>query len=106
MEGFSLAPLWSKVIVKRDAEKQMAAGLHIPDAAKEKPTSGVVVAVGAGHRTSSGEVIPLRVMVGDRVVFGRYGGVILSELATNLKLPDDLVVLAEDEILGVIVEEK
>src|SRR2546422_4299687 len=70
-----IRPLHDRVIVKRlDEEKKTASGIVIPDTAAEKPDQGEVTAVGKGKRTDEGQLVPLDVKVGDRVLFGKYSG--------------------------------
>src|SRR6267378_4121742 len=70
-----IRPLHDRVIVKRlDEEKKTASGIVIPDTAAEKPDQGEVTAVGRGKRTDEGQLVPLDVKVGDRVLFGKYSG--------------------------------
>ena len=76
--SISLTPLEDKIIVKQaEAETQTASGLFIPDNAKEKPQQGEVLAVGPGRRNDAGERIPVDVKVGDKVLYSKYGGVLL-----------------------------
>ncbi len=90
----NLTPLHDRVIVKRIEDKEtVKGGIIIPDSAKEKPQEGEVIAVGAGKR-EKGELIPLDVKPGDRVLFGKYSG-------TEIKLEgDELLILREEEILA------
>ena len=90
----NLTPLHDRVIVKRIEEKEtVKGGIIIPDTAKEKPQEGEVIAVGAGKR-EKGELIPLDVKTGDRVLFGKYSG-------TEIKIEDqELLILREEEILA------
>ena len=90
-------PLYDRVIVKRlEAETQTASGIIIPDNAKEKPLQGIVRAVGNGKVADNGEVRPLQVQEGDRVLIGKYAG-------TEIKVGfEELLILREDEILAVI----
>jgi chaperonin GroES len=90
----NLTPLHDRVIVKRIEEKEtIKGGIIIPDSAKEKPMEGEVIAVGSGRR-EKGELIPLDVKVGDRVLFGKYGG-------TEIKLDgEEYLILREEEILA------
>jgi len=90
----NLTPLHDRVIVKRIEEKEtVKGGIIIPDSAKEKPQEGEVIAVGAGKR-EKGELIPLDVKPGDRVLFGKYGG-------TEIKLDgEEYLILREEEILA------
>ena len=90
----NLTPLHDRVVVKRiEEEESVKGGIIIPDSAKEKQQEGEVIAVGSGKR-EKGELIPLDVKVGDRVLFGKYSG-------TEIKIDDeDLLILREEEILA------
>jgi chaperonin GroES len=90
----NLTPLHDRVVVKRIEEKEsIKGGIIIPDSAKEKQQEGEVIAIGSGKR-EKGELIPLDVKVGDRVLFGKYSG-------TEIKIDDeDLLILREEEILA------
>src|SRR5258708_14774079 len=92
--GVKLTPDEDRVIVKSNEEKEtVKGGIIIPDTAKEKPQEGEVIAVGAGKR-EKGELIPLDVKAGDRVLFGKYSG-------TEIKIEDqELLILREEEILA------
>jgi chaperonin GroES len=92
-----IRPLHDRVIVKRvEEEKKSAGGIIIPDAAAEKPVQGVVKAVGKGKILENGEVRPLDLKVGDKVLFGKYAG-------TEVKLDEVIyLLLREEEILAVI----
>ena len=97
----NIRPLHDRVVVKRIEDKEtVQGGIIIPDTAKEKPQEGEVVSVGPGKRLEDGKLIPLDVKVGDRVLFGKYSG---SEVPVKLN-GEDLVIMREDEILGVIEE--
>ncbi len=73
-----------------------AGGIVIPDSATEKPVQGEVLAVGNGKKLDNGDVRPLDVKVGDKVLFGKYSG-------TEVKIGgDDLLVMREEDIMGVI----
>ncbi len=91
-----VTPLHDRVLVKRIEEKEtVKGGIIIPDTAKEKPQEGEVIAVGAG-KIEKGERIPLDVKVGDRILFGKYGG-------TDIKIEDvEYLILREEEILAKI----
>jgi len=93
----NIRPLHDRVVVRRMEEERMSAGgIVIPDSAKEKPIQGEIVAVGKGKLLDNGEVRPLDVKVGDRVLFSKYGG-------TEVKIEgEDLLVMREDDITAVI----
>jgi chaperonin GroES len=92
-----IRPLHDRVIVKRlDEEKKTASGIVIPDTAAEKPDQGEVMSVGRGKRSDEGELVPLDVKVGDRILFGKYSG------QTVTVKGDELLVMREDDILGVV----
>ena len=92
----NLTPLHDRVIIKRIEEKEsVRGGIIIPDTAKEKPQEGEVIAAGPGRR-EKGELIPLDVKPGDRILFGKYSG-------TDIKIEDqEYLILREDEILAKI----
>lgn len=70
-----IRPLEDRVVVEPlEAEEKTAGGIYIPEAAKQKPQRGTILAVGPGRRTESGELIPVSVAAGDVVVYGRYAG--------------------------------
>ena len=92
-----IRPLHDRVIVKRlEEERTTPGGIVIPDSAAEKPVKGKVIAVGNGKLLDSGELRPLDVKVGDKVLFGKYSG-------TEVKVDgEDLLVMREDDITAVI----
>jgi chaperonin GroES len=92
-----IRPLHDRVIVKRmEEERTSPGGIVIPDSATEKPIKGEVVAVGNGKLLESGELRPLDVKVGDKVLFGKYSG-------TEVKVEgEELLVMREDDITAVI----
>jgi chaperonin GroES len=92
-----LRPLHDRVIVKRlEEEEKTVGGIIIPDTAKEKPQQGKVVAVGKGKVLENGEVTPLTVKEGDRVLFGKYSG-------TDIKIEgEEHLIMREDDILAII----
>ena len=92
-----IRPLHDRVIVKRlESETRTAGGIVIPDSAAEKPVQGKVVAVGKGKILEDGQVRPLDVKVGDKILFGKYSG---SEIKMN---GEEHLIMREDDILGVI----
>jgi len=92
-----IRPLHDRVIVRRlEEEEKTKGGIIIPDTAKEKPLEGKVMAVGKGKILENGEVRPLDVKEGDRILFGKYTG-------TEVKIEgDEHLILREEDILGVI----
>ncbi len=92
-----LKPINDRVVVKRiEEEEKTPGGIIIPDAAREKPVRGVVIAAGPGRVTENGTKIPTEVKKGDKVLFGRYAG-------TDVKVSDEeLLIMREDDILAVI----
>ena len=93
----NIRPLHDRVVVRRmEEERTTAGGIVIPDSATEKPIQGEIIAVGNGKILENGEVRPLDVKVGDRVLFGKYSG-------TEVKLDGkDLLVMREDDIMGIV----
>jgi chaperonin GroES len=90
-------PLHDRILVRRiEVDEKTAGGIIIPDTAKEKPQEGEVIAAGPGARDDSGQLQPLDVKVGDRILFGKWSG-------TEIKLNgEDLLILKESDVLGVI----
>jgi chaperonin GroES len=90
-------PLHDRVLVRRvESEEKTKGGLIIPDTAKEKPSEGEVIAVGEGARKDSGELIPMSVKAGDRILFGKWSG-------TEVRIEgEDLLIMKESDILGII----
>ena len=95
----NVRPLHDRLIVERIEEtEQMVGGIIIPDTAKEKPQQGKVIAVGKGKVKDDGSLTALDVKAGDKVLFGKYSG-------QEIKLDgDEVVIMREDEILGVLLE--
>jgi chaperonin GroES len=93
----NIRPLHDRVIVRRTEEERTSpGGIVIPDTAAEKPIQGEVIAVGKGKLLDNGDVRPVEVKVGDRVIFGKYSG-------TEVKLSgEELLVLREEDIMGVV----
>ncbi len=91
-----LHPLDDRIVVRpNESEETTASGLVIPDSAKEKPQQGEVLAVGPGRRAdTSGEVIPMDVVVGDTVVYSKSGG---TEIAVD---GEDLLILTSRDVLA------
>lgn len=95
----NIRPLHDRVVVSRDEDEAVSAGgIVLPDTANEKPSRGTVQAVGPGKLLDNGDVRPLDVKVGDKVIFGQYGG---STVKIN---EDEYLILNESEIFGVVEE--
>lgn len=92
-----LRPLYDRVLVRRlDGEEKTKGGIIIPDSAKEKPMEGEIVAVGQGRVMDSGELRPVSVKVGARVLFAKYA-------ETEVKIENEsFLLLREDDLLGVL----
>ena len=92
-----IRPLHDRILVKRlEEEEKTKGGIIIPDSAKEKPIEGKVIAVGNGKMLESGEMKPLEVKEGDRILFGKYAG-------TEIKIEgEDFLMMREDDVLGII----
>ena len=93
----NFVPLKDRVLLKRvDQEAKTPGGIIIPDTAKEKPVEGEVLAVGSGIRDEQGNLYPLEVKVGDKVLFSKWGG-------NEVKIDGcDYVIMKESDILGIL----
>ncbi len=93
----NIKPLHDKVLIKRvDEENKTAGGIIIPDTAKEKPSEGIVEAVGNGFRADDGKIVPMSVKAGDRVLFGKWAG-------TEIKLNGETrLIIKESDILAIV----
>jgi chaperonin GroES len=93
----AIRPLHDRVLVRRlDDERTSPGGIVIPDSAAEKPSQGEIVAAGNGKLMDSGDLRPLDVKAGDKVLFGKYSG-------TEVKVDgEELLVMREDDIMGII----
>ena len=90
-------PLLDRVVIKRTQEEnRTAGGIIIPDTAKEKPSQGVVTAVGPGGRDERGTLIPMTLKEGDKVLFSKWSG---TEIKIN---GEDLLIMKETDFLGVL----
>ncbi len=93
----NIKPLGDRVLIQPVTEKEIKkGGIIIPDSAKEKPTEGKVVAVGAGKRDDAGKLIPMNVKKGDRVLLPKYGG-------SEVKIDEvEYQIVREEDILGIV----
>lgn len=92
-----ITPLHDRVLIKRiEANTKTAGGIIIPDTAKEKPSEGLVEAVGNGFRAEDGKIVPMSVKVGDKVLFAKWSG-------TEVKVDgEERLIVKESDILAVI----
>jgi len=98
MAKLKIRPLDDRVVVQPiEAEEKTAGGIVLPDTAKEKPQRGTVLAVGPGRLLESGKRSELSVIVGDEVIYGKYGG---SDIEIN---GDEYKILRETDILAKVV---
>jgi chaperonin GroES len=90
-------PLHDRVLVRRiEAEEKTPGGIIIPDTAKEKPQEGEIVAAGPGARNEQGQLVPIDVKAGDRVLFAKWSG-------TEVKIDgEDYLIMKESDLLGVV----
>jgi len=91
-----LKPLGDRIVIKpTEAEEVTKGGIVLPDAAKERPQEGEVIAVGTGKVLETGAKIPMEVKVGDKVIYSKYGG-------TEVKIGgEEYVILRQDDVLAV-----
>jgi len=90
-------PLHDRVVVRRlNAEEKTAGGIIIPDTVQEKPMEGEIVAAGPGARNETGQLVPLDVKAGDRILFGKWSG-------TEVKIDgQELLIMKESDIMGIL----
>lgn len=96
MSNMNIIPLADRILVKQDDEPQKSeGGIFLPDSAKEAPQYGVVMEVGPGKCLDNGDIRPLTVKKGDKVIFGKYAG-------TKIKLnSEELMFLREEDIMAI-----
>ena len=93
----AFTPLHDRVLVRRtEGEEKTAGGLIIPESAKEKPAEGEVISAGEGARKDSGDLIPMAVKAGDKVLFGKWPG---TEVTID---GEELLIMKESDILGLL----
>lgn len=91
-----IKPLGDRVLVQRAKAQTSKGGILLPDSAQEKPREGTVISVGPGKANENGQIEPLSIKVGDRVLFGAYSG---TEIKEN---EEDYLILSEADIFGVL----
>ncbi|MCM8774109.1 MAG: co-chaperone GroES [Candidatus Omnitrophica bacterium] len=92
-----IKPIGDRVLIKpSEEEEKTKGGIILPDTAKEKPQRGKVIAVGDGRKTDDGKIIPLKVKVGDTVIYGKYSG-------TEITIDDEEhLIVKEEDILAIL----
>jgi len=93
----NIRPLEDRILVRpEEGQETTVSGIVIPDTAKEKPQEGTVLAIGPGKRSDTGDLIPMEVNVGDRVMYSKYGG-------TEIKVDgDELLILSSRDVLAIV----
>jgi chaperonin GroES len=93
-------PLHDRIVVRRvEADEKTSGGIIIPDTAKEKPQEGEVLAVGPGARDDNGQIQPLDVKIGDRILFGKWSG-------TEIRVDgEDVLIMKEADVMGIVETE-
>ncbi|MET3649559.1 co-chaperone GroES [Phyllobacterium ifriqiyense] len=90
-------PLHDRILVRRvESEEKTSGGIIIPDTAKEKPQEGEVLAVGSGTRNEAGQIQPLELKTGDRILFGKWSG---TEIKIN---GEELLIMKESDVMGIV----
>ena len=95
--SISFKPLGDRVVIEvTKREDKTAGGIYLPDSAKEKPMEGMVVSVGKGARDNQGNLVPMELKAGDRIVFGKWAG-------TEVKIDGkELLIMKESDVMGVL----
>ncbi|MFN2586991.1 MAG: co-chaperone GroES [Actinomycetota bacterium] len=93
----NIRPLEDRILVRpEEGQETTVSGIVIPDTAKEKPQEGVVLAIGPGKRSDTGDLIPMDVKEGDRVMYSKYGG-------TEIKVDgEELLILSSRDVLAIV----
>jgi chaperonin GroES len=97
MSEIEIRPLGDRVVVRATEQaKQSPGGIIVPETAKEKPQEGVVIAIGPGRRNDKGDVIPLGLRVGNRIIYSKYSG-------SEIKLDgNEYLIVSEKDVLAVV----
>lgn len=95
--SITFKPLGDRIVIEAaKREEKTAGGIYLPDSAKEKPIEGVVISVGKGARDNQGNIIPMELKAGDRIIFGKWAG-------TEVKLSGkELLIMKESDVMGVL----
>lgn len=95
----AIYPLGNRIVVKRSQKQTTKGGIILPDTAKEKPKEGEVIAVGPGKRNEKGELEPMSLKKGDKILFSSYAGTEVKGDSSE----EELMIMSEDEVLGILV---
>lgn len=91
-----IKPLGNRVLVQRSKAQTSKGGILLPDSAQERPREGTILAAGPGKTNENGQLEPISVKIGDRILFGSYSG-------TEVKQDDEeYLILSEEDILGIL----
>jgi chaperonin GroES len=97
MSKISIKPLADRIVIEAlESTEEMRGTLYIPDTAKEKPMQGTVIATGPGRRSEEGEIVPVELKAGDRVLYGKYSG---TEVTVD---GNEYLIIKEGDVLAVI----
>ncbi len=97
MSKLNINPLGDRIVVKpMEAEEKTKGGIILPDTAKEKPVEGTIVATGPGRKSDDGKVVELEVKVGDKVLYGKYGG---TEVTID---SEEYLIMRESDIFAIV----
>jgi chaperonin GroES len=97
MSKLKIKPLGDRIVVKpMEAEEKTKGGIILPDTAKEKPVEGTIVATGPGRKSDDGKVVELEVKVGDKVLYGKYGG---TEVTID---SEEYLIMRESDIFAIV----
>ncbi len=97
MSKISIKPLADRIVIEAlEDTEEMRGSLYIPDTAKEKPMQGTVIAMGPGRRSEEGEIVPIELSIGDRVLYGKYSG---TEVTVD---GAEFLIIKESDVLAVI----
>lgn len=94
----TIKPLGNRLLVKRSKQEKTKGGILLPETAQEKPKEGEVIATGPGKRDQDGNLHPMTVNTGDRILFGAYAGTEVKNAAGD----EEFLILSEDDVLGVL----
>lgn len=94
-----IRPLGNRILIQRSKAQATKGGILLPDSAQEKPKEGIVISVGPGKLSESGELEKPYVKAGDRVLFSSYAGTEVKEVNES---DEEFLILSEEDVLGVL----